>query len=65
MPILGDLSSRHARIRRDGEGYLIEALRRGAGRRPAGASDVGLLRDGSRIELGEAVRLCVSPAARR
>ena len=27
VPILGDLSSRHARIRRDGEGYLIEALR--------------------------------------
>ena len=27
VPILADLSSRHARIRRDGEGYLIEALR--------------------------------------
>lgn len=27
IPILGDLSSRHARIWRDGEGYLIEAIR--------------------------------------
>ncbi len=27
VPILGDLSKRHARIRRDGEGYLIEAFR--------------------------------------
>ena len=26
VPILGDLSTRHARIRRDGDGYLIEAL---------------------------------------
>ncbi len=27
VPILGDISERHARICRDGEGYLIEALR--------------------------------------
>ncbi len=27
VPILGDISKRHARICRDGEGYLIEALR--------------------------------------
>jgi hypothetical protein len=27
VPILGDISKRHARIRRDGEGYLIEAYR--------------------------------------
>src|SRR5512141_104790 len=27
VPILGDLSHRHARIRRDGENYLIEAIR--------------------------------------
>jgi hypothetical protein len=56
VPILGDLSSRHARIRREGEEYLIEALR-----------DVRLddrklvkmdrLRDGNRIQLGESVRL--------
>ena len=56
VPILGDLSSRHARIRRDGEGYLIEALRdvRVDGRP---VHDVGWLRDGSRIQLGESVRL--------
>jgi hypothetical protein len=46
VPILGDLSHRHARIRRDGESYLIEAIRdvrvdgrllqpRGAGCQPA------------------------------
>ena len=27
IPLLGDLSGRHARIRRDGEGYLIEAIK--------------------------------------
>ena len=27
VPILGDISPRHARIRRDGEGYVIEAIR--------------------------------------
>jgi hypothetical protein len=27
VPILGDISKRHAKIRRDGEGYLIEAYR--------------------------------------
>ena len=27
IPILADISSRHARIRRDGEGYLIDAFR--------------------------------------
>jgi hypothetical protein len=56
VPILGDISPRHARIRRDGEGYIIEAIRevRVDSRqvRPAAA-----LHDGSRIELGESVRL--------
>jgi hypothetical protein len=41
VPILADLSTRHARIRRDGEHYLIEALGGRAGDglpfRPAGA----------------------------
>jgi hypothetical protein len=56
IPILGDLSSRHARIRRDGEGYVIEALRDvRVDDRPV--RDVGWLRDGSRIQLGESVRL--------
>jgi hypothetical protein len=56
VPILGDLSPRHARIRRDCEGYLIEALRetRVEGRpvRPAIT-----LNDGNRIELGSSVVL--------
>ena len=56
VPILGDISSRHARIRRNGEGYLIDAIRdvRLDGRPIA---KVASLRDGSRIVLGEGVRL--------
>jgi len=56
VPILGDISNRHARIQRDGEGYLIKAIRdvRLDGR-PVGR--VGRLADGSRIVLGEGVRL--------
>ncbi|MBN2021505.1 MAG: FHA domain-containing protein [Pirellulales bacterium] len=56
VPILGDLSSRHARIVRDGEGYVIEALRdvRVDGKRVTGAAG---LRDGNVIQLGEGVRL--------
>jgi hypothetical protein len=56
VPILADLSSRHARIRRDGEGHLIEALRpvRLDGRPVA---PMTWLSDGNQIELGEGVRL--------
>jgi hypothetical protein len=56
LPILGDLSKRHARIRRDGEGYLLEAIRdvRVDGRLVQG---VGLLTDGCTIQLGSGVRL--------
>lgn len=56
VPILGDLSSRHARIRRDGEGYLIEAIRevRVNGRRVDRVMSLG---QESRIELGEGVKL--------
>ncbi len=56
VPILGDVSGRHARIRRDGEGYLIEAFRevRVEGRR---VEQVALLADGARIQLGQSVRL--------
>ena len=56
VPILGDISNRHARICRDGEGYWIEPLR-------DVRVDGHLLRapaplvDGSRVELGRAVRL--------
>jgi hypothetical protein len=56
IPILGDISRRHARIRRDGEGYLVEAIRevRVDGRR---AEPVASLVDGTTIEMGEGVRL--------
>lgn len=56
VPILGDLSSRHARIRRDGEGYVIDALRDVwvQGKQVAGTAG---LRDGHEIQLGSGVRL--------
>jgi len=56
VPILADISSRHARIIRDGESYLIDAIRqvRLDGRAVSGAE---LLANGSRIVLGEGVRL--------
>jgi hypothetical protein len=56
VPILGDISPRHARIRRDGEGYLIEAIRdvRVDGRQ---VRPVMSLTDGCRIDLGQSVRL--------
>jgi hypothetical protein len=56
LPILGDLSARHARIRRDGEGYLVEALRDVYvdGRK---IDHLALLADGSRLQLGPSVRL--------
>jgi hypothetical protein len=56
VPILGDLSSCHARLRRDGEGFLIEAMRETlVDGRPV--QNVDWLRDGSQIQLGDAVRL--------
>jgi hypothetical protein len=56
VPILADISSRHARIGRDGEGYTLEALREvRLDGKPL--RDVGVLGDGSRIQLGEAVRM--------
>lgn len=56
LPILGDISARHARIRRDGEGYLIEALREV---RVDGhpVPQVALLQPGSNVLLGDSVRL--------
>jgi hypothetical protein len=63
VPILGDLSHRHARIRRDGENYLIEAIRdvrvdgKSVPRLDAGTKPFAALTDGSRIELGPSVRL--------
>jgi hypothetical protein len=56
VPILGDLSGRHARIRRDSEGYMIEALRdtKVNGHR---VQPTALLSDGAKIQLGDTVRL--------
>jgi len=56
VPILGDLSFRHARIRRDGEGYLLEAFREVwlDGHR---VDHLALLADGSKIQLGSSVKL--------
>lgn len=56
VPILGDLSNRHAIIRRDGEGYLIKALRsvRVDGREVNGES---LLTGNHLVQLGGGVRL--------
>jgi len=56
VPILGDLSSRHARIWRDGGGYLIEAIRE------VRVDDrlvrrVALLGERSQIQLGDSVKL--------
>ncbi|MCC7085129.1 MAG: FHA domain-containing protein [Pirellulales bacterium] len=56
VPILADLSRRHAIVRREGEGYTIEAVRstKVDGRAIHGTAP---LYDGSAIELGEGVRL--------
>ena len=57
IPILGDLRGRHARIRRDGEEYLIEAL--GEVRLDGRAVEqVGLLSDGCTVQLARSVVLC-------
>lgn len=56
VPILGDLSSRHARIRRDGEGYLVEALREvRIDGRPV--EQVAMLSQRNLLQLGGSVRL--------
>jgi hypothetical protein len=56
VPIMGDLARKHARIRRDAEGYSVEPVRdvRLDGRALSGAAP---LSDGTRIELGSRVRL--------
>jgi tetratricopeptide (TPR) repeat protein len=57
VPIVADLSRRHAEIRREGEGYLLVPYREAkvAGRLVDAATP---LADGSQIELGGGVRLC-------
>lgn len=56
VAILGDLSPRHARLRRDGENYLIEALRdvRLDGRP---VNQMAVLAAENTIQLGQSVRL--------
>ncbi len=56
VPILGDLSRRHLRIRREGEGYVLEPLHavRVAGK-PVQTKT--MLYDGDEIELGEGIRI--------
>jgi hypothetical protein len=56
IPILGDISGCHARICRDGEGYLLEAFRPAWVDRQA-VDTVAMLGDRSTIQLGEVVRL--------
>jgi hypothetical protein len=56
VPILGDLSSRHACIRRNDEMYVIEATRE-VRIDDRSVQNIGWLREGSRIQLGAAVRL--------
>jgi hypothetical protein len=56
VPILGDLSRRHAVIRREGESYWIEALRPVQVDGRAVAHHTPLL-EGSTIDLGAGVRL--------
>ena len=56
VPILGDISRRHAIIRRDGEGYLLQPLREVRVNGQLAATPVGLS-NGSVIELGSSVRI--------
>ena len=56
IPIMGDISKRHIRVRRDGEGYLAEAIRdiRVDGRP---VDQVTLLGDRNLIDLGACVQV--------
>ena len=56
VPILGDLSQRHAAIHRDGGRYLIEPLQETMVNGKA-TSDWIMLADGDRISLGRGVQL--------
>jgi len=56
VPILGDLSRRHAVIRRVGEGYLLEPLRKVRVNGQETGSATSLV-DGTVIELGEGVKI--------
>jgi hypothetical protein len=69
VPILGDISKRHARICRDGEGYLIEALRPvHVNDQPVQGrttlSDRAIIRLGDRVELRFRLPHALSATAR-
>lgn len=56
VPILGDISRQHARIHRNGEGYMLQPLRKTRiGGRPVEGWHT--LADGQLLELGEGVQL--------
>ena len=56
LPILADLSRRHAIVRRDGEGYLLQPLRE-VRLNGVAQTTPAWLTNGSVIELGSAVKL--------
>lgn len=51
IPVLGDVSRRHATIRRSGEGYVLEALAETSVNGKAAERPV-VIRDGDRLQLG-------------
>jgi len=56
VPIFGDLSTRHAAIRREGEGYVLVAMAPViVNQRPV--RSLCMLKDGDDIQLGDSVRL--------
>lgn len=57
IPIQADISRRHVRIRREGEGYLLEPLAPNVVVDGKSVSGVVLLSDGNEIVLSDAVRL--------
>ena len=56
IPIMGDLSPRHARIRRNGESYLIEAIR-DVSVDGHTVQPVRSLTDSARLQLGPSVKM--------
>ncbi len=56
IPILADLSAHHARIRRDGEGYLVEAFREVSvdDRR---VDHLASLKEGCKLQFGPALKM--------
>ena len=57
MAIQADISRRHVKIRREGEGYILEPLHEKVKVDGKPISSAMLLSDGDELELGEGVRL--------